>query len=216
MGILLGIKLARRSRGAIKKLPRLLSSRDRDQAVARHESARRNRDGFGEIGDVPLYQPGCTARALRCRRRFSSPMSSGVTLATERDEIQLGIFARMAAKFLVVNLQVRHRAARLTPPAITMQHLLPQPLVRRRVQPQGHGLWTNRAHDAVSPRPVRNVCRCSSGRNLKNLVIENSSISGSPWSRLAPPESPHRSSPNSSLEIGRFPASELPSRSPVQ
>jgi hypothetical protein len=56
-------------------------------------------------------------------------MSAGVTLATEGDEIQLGIFARMAAKFLVVNLQVRHRAARLTPPAITMQHLLSQPLV---------------------------------------------------------------------------------------
>jgi hypothetical protein len=27
-------------------------------------------------------------------------MSAGVTLGTERDEIQLGIFARMAAKFL--------------------------------------------------------------------------------------------------------------------
>src|ERR1039458_3557721 len=42
------------------------------------------------------------------------------------------------------------------------------------------------AHDAFSLRPLRNACRCSSGRNLKNLVIENSSISGSPWSRLAP------------------------------
>ena len=56
---------------------------------------------------------------------FSSPMSAGVTLGTERDEIQLGIFARMAAKFLVVNLQVRHRAAQLTPPAIATQNLLP-------------------------------------------------------------------------------------------
>ena len=51
-----------------------------------------------------------------------------MTLGTERDEIQLGIFARMAAKFLMVNLQVRHRAARLTPPAIAPQHLLPQTL----------------------------------------------------------------------------------------
>ncbi len=31
-----------------------------------------------------------------------------MALATERDEIQLGIFARMAAKFLMVKFQVRH------------------------------------------------------------------------------------------------------------
>jgi hypothetical protein len=49
---------------------------------------------------------------------FPSPVSAGVTLGTERDEIQLGIFARMAAQFLMVNLQVRHRAAGLTPPAV--------------------------------------------------------------------------------------------------
>jgi len=69
----------------------------------------------------PQLLPACTKRAvlggvLRCRRRFLSPMSSGVTLATERNEIQLGIFARLATKFLMVNLQVRHLAARLTPP----------------------------------------------------------------------------------------------------
>ncbi len=65
----------------------------------------------------------CTNRAvlggaLRCRRRFSKSMSAGVTLGTERDEIQFGIFARMAAKLLMVNLQVRHLAARLTPPPV--------------------------------------------------------------------------------------------------
>ncbi len=42
---------------------------------------------------------------------FPSPMSAGVTHGTECDEIQLGIFARTAAKFLMVNLQVLHRAA---------------------------------------------------------------------------------------------------------
>jgi len=31
----------------------------------------------------------------------------------------------MAAKFLMVNLQVRDLAARLTPPAVAPQHLLP-------------------------------------------------------------------------------------------
>jgi hypothetical protein len=56
-------------------------------------------------------------------------MNAGVTLGTERDEIQLGIFARVAAKFLMVNLQVRHRAARLTPPSIATQDLLAQSFV---------------------------------------------------------------------------------------
>jgi hypothetical protein len=37
-------------------------------------------------------------------------------------------------------------------------------------------------------RPSRQErpARCSSGRNLKNLVIENSNVAGSPLSRLAP------------------------------
>ena len=62
-------------------------------------------------------------------------MSPGVTLATERYEIQLGIFARMAAKFLMVNLQVRHRAARLTPPAIAVKYPLPEIFVRYWIEP---------------------------------------------------------------------------------
>jgi hypothetical protein len=49
-----------------------------------------------------------------------------------------------------------------------------------------NGLQANRAHEAFSLKPSRNSCFCSPGRHLKNLVIENSSISGSPLSRLAP------------------------------
>ena len=87
---------------------------------------------FKLLAAAGLYQPGCTGWCTAMLVvAFSSPMSPGVTLATERDEIQLGIFARMAAKFLMVNLQVRHRAARLTPPAIAPQNLLPQTVVRR-------------------------------------------------------------------------------------
>jgi hypothetical protein len=62
-------------------------------------------------------------------------MSAGVTLGTERDEIQLGIFARKAAKLLMVNLQIRHRAARLTPPAVSTQDLLAQAFIRQGIQP---------------------------------------------------------------------------------
>lgn len=60
---------------------------------------------------------------------FLSPISPGVTLATEPNEIQLGIFARMAAKFLMVNLHVRHRAAGLTPPST--RGFLPLPIWNR-------------------------------------------------------------------------------------
>jgi hypothetical protein len=37
---------------------------------------------------------------------FSTAMRAGVTHGTERDEVQLGIFARMAAKFQMVDFQV--------------------------------------------------------------------------------------------------------------
>jgi hypothetical protein len=34
-----------------------------------------------------------------------------------------GVLARVAAKLFVVDFQIRHRAARLTPPAVTTQDL---------------------------------------------------------------------------------------------
>ena len=49
--------------------------------------------------------------------------------------------AGVTPKPFVVHLQVRHRAARLTPPAIATQDLLPQTLVRRRVQPQAREVF---------------------------------------------------------------------------
>jgi len=131
--------------------------------------------GFGIVSDVT-----CTGSD------DSVVMCTGVACGAECNQVLLGIIAGMTPKLFVVDLQVRHRAARLTPPGIATQDLLPQPVVRRRIQPQARKFWANRAHDAFSLRPSRNACRCSSGRNLKNLVIENSSISGSPWSRLAP------------------------------
>jgi hypothetical protein len=52
-------------------------------------------------------------------------MCSGVASSAHRDQILLGVMAGMAAKLFVVDLQVRHRSARLTPPAIAPQNLLP-------------------------------------------------------------------------------------------
>jgi hypothetical protein len=44
-------------------------------------------------------------------------MHASMAPRAERDEVLLGVVARLAAKLFVVDLQVRHRAARLTPPA---------------------------------------------------------------------------------------------------
>jgi hypothetical protein len=113
-------------------------------------------------------------------------MDEGMALCAESDQILFGVVPRLAAEFFMMDFQVRQRAARLTPPGIATQDLLPQLLVRSRIQPQAGRIGVNRAHDAVSLRPSRNACRCSSGRNLKNLVIENNSIPGSPLSSVAP------------------------------
>jgi hypothetical protein len=43
-------------------------------------------------------------------------MHAGMALRAEGDQVLLGVVAGMAAKLFVVDLQVRHRAARLTPP----------------------------------------------------------------------------------------------------
>src|ERR1035437_1632807 len=113
-------------------------------------------------------------------------MDVSMATSTERNQVLFAIVAGVAANFFVRDFQVAHRATGLTPPAIATQDPLPKSLVRHRIQPQAHGLRTDRTHDALSLKPSRNSCLCSPGRNLKNLVIENNSVSGSPLSRLAP------------------------------
>jgi hypothetical protein len=46
-------------------------------------------------------------------------MQAGMTNSTEGDQVLLRIIAGLAAKLLVVNLKIRHGAARLAPPAVT-------------------------------------------------------------------------------------------------
>jgi hypothetical protein len=56
-------------------------------------------------------------------------MGTGVTEYAKRDQVHLGVISRTTAQFLVVNFQVRYRAARLTPPAVASQDLLAQVLI---------------------------------------------------------------------------------------
>jgi hypothetical protein len=73
-----------------------------------------------EISDAPEWNS---------RDRHSIPIVSppGMHLFmasdTQRDQVFFGIVAGVAAKLFVVDFQVQHRAARLTPPAIATQHL---------------------------------------------------------------------------------------------
>jgi hypothetical protein len=73
-----------------------------------------------------------------------------VARCTQRDQVQLGIFAGLAAKLLMVDFQSRHRAAGLTPPAVAPQDLLAQTFVRQGVEPRESGLGANRFQDNFS------------------------------------------------------------------
>jgi hypothetical protein len=51
------------------------------------------------------------------------------------NKVLLRIIAGVAAKLPVVNFQVRHRAARLTTPAVAAQHLSTPSFIRNLIEP---------------------------------------------------------------------------------
>ena len=70
--------------------------------------------GFGIVSDLT-----CTGWD------DSAVMCNVVASGAKRNQVLFGMVAGMAAKLFVMDLQVRHRAARLTPPAIATQNLQP-------------------------------------------------------------------------------------------
>jgi len=52
-------------------------------------------------------------------------MDGMMAFRAERNQVLLRIFPGVATKLLMMDFQVRHRAARLAAPAIPAQHLLP-------------------------------------------------------------------------------------------
>src|ERR1035441_2916178 len=63
-------------------------------------------------------------------------VSGRMASVAQCDEVLFGIVAGVATKFLVMNLKIRHRTARLTSPAVATQDLLPKSVVCNRIQPQ--------------------------------------------------------------------------------
>jgi hypothetical protein len=99
---------------------------------------------------------------------MASPLAMLARMATVTEcyQICLAIITRLAAKLLMMNVQVRHGAARLTAPSVSAKDLLPKTFICGGIKPQGDDFWTNPIHDAFSPRFSRNACFWSSGRNL--------------------------------------------------
>ena len=62
-------------------------------------------------------------------------MSTRVACGAECDQVFLGVLAGVAAKQFVMDLEVRHGATRLTVPAIAVQDLLSQALIRDQIHP---------------------------------------------------------------------------------
>ena len=91
----------------------------------------------------------------------------------------------MAAKSAMMNLQLLVSAAVLTPPTITIQYFNAQFAVGGLVQPDSTLFLEAFPHDACFTDSRNDSC-CCGGRNRKNRVIDISSTSGFPLSRLAP------------------------------
>ena len=56
--------------------------------------------------------------------RYATTMHIPVAFCTERHQVFLRVVAGVTAKLSMMDFYVRHRATRLTPPAITTKHLL--------------------------------------------------------------------------------------------
>jgi hypothetical protein len=72
----------------------------------------------------------------------------------------LRIVAGVAAILFVGDLEVRHRAAGLTPPVVATQDLLAQTFVRQGIQPQASDFGATYSQDVFSRRFSRKAC-CS-------------------------------------------------------
>src|ERR1700758_2759378 len=92
----------------------------------------------------------------------------------------------MTAKELMMDLQVLHCSASLAFPRVPLQNFLPQLLISDLIEPQACLLWPDGFHDALVSTSWTNSLCCCCGKNLKNRVIENRNVSGSPLSKLAP------------------------------
>ncbi len=105
-------------------------------------------------------------RVAAVNELFRLAVNGCMARGAKRDQVLIGVMAGVTPKLFVMDLQIRPRATRLTPPAVTTQDLLAQTFVRKGVQPRGGYSGANHSQDAFSRRFSRKACRCSPGKNL--------------------------------------------------
>jgi hypothetical protein len=134
----------------------------------------------------------------------------------EGDQVRFGVITAVAAKFLVVNFQVRSPAAQLASPAVSRRISCRSWLYgslsrgnRGRLGRAGLSIRNLRSHLAQTLVAVHTE---ETGKSASLSTRGHANPHHRDWLRL---ESPRRSSPGSSRAICRCRASELPSRSPA-
>ena len=75
-------------------------------------------------------------------------MQGQVAVAAQRDQVLLRIMAGLAAKFLVMNLEVLQAPTGLTSPSVPLQDFSTKLLVQFGIQAQALLLRSNSTHDA--------------------------------------------------------------------
>ena len=75
-------------------------------------------------------------------------MNATMALVAKRDQVLLGIFAGVTTESFVVDLQIRHRAARLTSPAVTSQYVSAKIFIQLVIKPKNHTFCGSQFHDA--------------------------------------------------------------------
>ncbi len=113
------------------------------------------------------------------------PVQTFMTVGAQCDQVRVIIIALLAAQ-LLVDLKVLFGTTDLASPSVALQHLFSELVVRLGIKPQARSLGTDLVHEAFSVTSFRKACRCSPGRDLKNLEIDCNSTVGSSFSRLAP------------------------------
>src|SRR5947199_67109 len=91
-------------------------------------------DHLRYLHGFPLYLWGGVSSA-ECADQLNAAVQLRVAFTAKSNKVPLAIIAAATAELLMMNFQIRHRAAALAAPAISPQHLLTQLLVFARVKP---------------------------------------------------------------------------------
>ena len=83
-------------------------------------------------------------------------------------------------------MQILSGTANLAFPAIALQYLFSQLVIRFAIHPEARLFGANPVHEAFAVTSCRKACLWSPGKNLKNLEMDCSSTVGSSFSRFAP------------------------------